>query len=480
MASKKQPNWIKPLAMAVLLCVLGYGAYWLEYSRKPKAEAQEEANKKLLDLKDSTVLSMVVVDGKRRFKIVCSEPDKNLCRPNENGKWKLEEPVSTKADDGNANALVTSIHNLSVSETIDLGLEETPRKRDELLKEYKLSKELLSDPGARRVEVTLAGGKAVSLYFGETHPVGDQLFSLRSDQDLKVKLVASYFKSTFEKDLGYWRDKKLFTILPADVQAFVLNRMKVSKKDGQWTIDPDLPGDIENIDGLISAATYLTAKGFASDNKTDSKARSALSGARLITKLELLPSQITMQLYEKGVGKNAQYYATVSNLESVFEMDPSTKKRVEKTLKDLRLSKLMTSVERYTAKKIEMRGHALGETPLVLTNKDGNWTFDSKEKVESGKTVDPEKMQALLEKLSSNQIIEFIPIQSAGSLPKEAASGVTYTVFEDGSDKKREFLIWKFADKVFAKDLMSARKELFRLDPSVKDKLLWERGFLNK
>ena len=38
-------SWGKPLALAVTLVVIGTGAYWLEFSHKPKSEEKEEQEK---------------------------------------------------------------------------------------------------------------------------------------------------------------------------------------------------------------------------------------------------------------------------------------------------------------------------------------------------------------------------------------------------------------------------------------------------
>ena len=62
---------------------------------------------------------------------------------------------------------------------------------------------------------------------------------------------------------------------------------EAKKKDGSWTIEgrqgharqAALPGDIENIDNWISAVTYLSAREFASEQKSSAQARTALTGA---------------------------------------------------------------------------------------------------------------------------------------------------------------------------------------------------------
>lgn len=475
--SQTQPDWKKPLALAILLSAIGYGAYWNEFMRKPKLESQDEVAKKLISLKDVTIMSVRLINEKNTFKLSCVDFVKTPCRAGDTNKWEMSEPTKMKADDGNVNALLSAINNLVVSESIDLSIE-TPEKRLTLYKEYGLTPEQRALKNARRIEIEMGGGRIVTAYFGETHPVGDQIFVTLADSDQKIRLVGSYFKVNFEKDLTYWRDKKLFSLIPAQVtslevlQANQKDKIKISKKDANWIIEPDLTGDIEGIDGLVSATTYLAAKGFASDQKNDAKAKRALSGAKRITQIKI--NDIVFELFEKGKDKAATYFATVSNLDPLFEMDPSTKKRVDKTMKDLRLSKLITTVERFSAKKVEISGKTIGEPSLMLANKEGGWVF---EKSASGPQADTDKVQALLDKMSGNRIEEFLPLDKA---PKGEDTGTHVALFDESGAKKREIVFWQAAGKVYARDVLAKRPEAFRVDAALKDAVPWNRAFINK
>src|SRR4051812_16089431 len=95
-------NWNKQAILAASLLVLGTTAYWLEFKHKPDQESKEEQNKKLFNLKDIQVKNVQIHDGLgHTFEIRCSDATSTLCKPGENSKWELSQPIKLKADDAN-------------------------------------------------------------------------------------------------------------------------------------------------------------------------------------------------------------------------------------------------------------------------------------------------------------------------------------------------------------------------------------------
>jgi hypothetical protein len=503
-----QVSWKKPLALAATLFVLGSAAYWLEYSHKPKKEEATEASKKPFALKDAAVASIRVVDGARVFAFRCADAgDASMCGPGDNSKWELTEPVKARADDSNVNSLLSAMNNLTATEVIDLSVE-TAEKRGALMREYRLDTPVRSAPGARRLELTLGGkdGGSRVLVLGETHPIGDNIFAVAgataggADEN-RVYMVPSFFKSNFDHDLDYWRDKKLFTVAAHQVTSFRLEgpkgRMEGSRRDGEWHLKPldtkeELAGDIENIDNLLSAATFLNAKKFVAERKDDPAAKSALKGASKLLTLALgveapapaaspapgaspapaakaaAPTVITL-LQKKGGGP---LYATVSTNDPLYELEPSAKERIDKSVKDLRLSKLVTSMERFTAKRLEFAGKPMGAEPLQLANEDSKWVLLPKKDEAEAK-----KVQDLLDKISGNRIKDFL---TGAKIPTGEQGGLRLTLGDEKNEKKRQLVFWKSGELLYARDLGSSRKEAFQVDTAIKDALPWQRDFFNK
>lgn len=491
-----QVNWSRQFLLALALFVLGLGAYWLEYKHKPEKEAKEELSKKLFLVKDKPTQSISLINGKKTYKFKCLDFDAKLCKPGDNSKWEMIEPLKARADDANLNAVLSNLSNLNSNETIDLK-PETPEKRSALIKEYGLDP--LSRKTDSQIEVTTSAGTTL-LFLGQKHSIGESVFGIKEqvgagqkptgnpDENV-VYLIPSYFTSNLDHDLTYWRDKKVLTLNAHQIQAIELNgtkaKLSAQRKEGQWIITSgkeEFLGDIENMDSLLNAATYLTAKDFASENKNNAQAKATLKGLGVVLSLVLYkekgdakeaPAPITLSLFQKKpIQPNSKVYATVSNLDPLFELDSGSRERLDKSLKDLRLSKLITSMERFSAKRLEFSGKPIGPKSLILVNKDGKWV-NSLNQTE----VASEKVQDTLEKLSANKIKEFL---SGSAIPGGEQEGLKLTLGDDQSETKRSFLFWKKGDQLYARDLQSKRKEAFLLDPSLKDGLPWNSDFYKK
>jgi len=411
-----------------------------------------------------------------------------MCKPGDNSKWELVEPLKLKADDSNANSLVSALNTLNATETFDLK-QETPEKKAALLKEYGLDPDSRKAPSARTVVVKTTGGDQ-TLFLGSTNPIGEGIFSQLSTDPDRVLIVPSYFKPNLEHDLTYWRDKKVMTLAANDIDSFTLENSKGTvngdRANGAWTIraakgpdaGQDLAGDLENVDNLLSSASTLAAQGFASNSKADAKAKAALAGAKNIMTLTLRQNAarkepVTLRIFAKADkgSKLGRLYAVSSAADPVFEVEPTARERFEKSLKDLRLSKLMTSLERFTAKKLGFAGKPLGATPVVLTQADGKWQLADKSEADAG------KVQTLLERLSGNRIQEFL---TGSAIPAGEDGGIVLTVADEKTEAKRKIAFWKVGALLYGRDLLSQRKEAFKIDSQLAEALPWDAGFFKK
>jgi hypothetical protein len=307
-------SWNRQLGLAVMLLTLGTLAYWLEFKHKPNQEAADEQSKKLFVLKTSPVKSVTLTDGSKTISINCTDFAANLCKPGDNSKWEISTPSKLKADDPNVNSLISSLNNLSSNDVIDLK-DEPQDKKNALLKEYGLDAASLKS--VKKIEVATGAGETV-LYLGQTHPLGDSLFAAEEKvpagqsptgkiDESRVYLVGTYLKANFDHDLSYWRNKKLFSLGSHDVAFLKLEskngELSADRTDSKWTLHSrgeDLVGDLENIDNLLTTATFLSAKSFISDNKADAASKAALAGFSKVLTLTLrkekteTPIQLTL------------------------------------------------------------------------------------------------------------------------------------------------------------------------------------------
>lgn len=468
----KAAQWKKPLMLAIALAILGGLSIWLETSYRPKKEAEEEAERKVFPLKGHAIATIRISDGKKNFKFRCLDLAAKLCKPGDSSKWEWVEPLVLKADDSALNSLVSSLTTLAPTDTIDL-TEEKPEKKKVLLTEYKLDEASRKSPQTKKVEVTMEDGNVYSLILGDTHPIGDTQYALPKDEK-KVFLIATHFKSNLEHPASHWRDKKLMAFTPTDIKSIAFEgpkgKWEAVRKDGSWVLNQDIPGDIENIDTLLNAIAFMTAKDFLAEKKTDSRSKSILGGAKRIAKFDLKKETdgVVLTLFQKGGSGKAgandfKLYATLSTNEVLYELEASSRDRFIKDLKDLRLTKLITSMDRFGAKKLSFSGGPLGAEPLRLENQGGKWLFAA-DKTEA----DFDKINQLFDRISGNKITEFLGTKASA---KGEESGIRFQLGDEKTEVKRDLVFWKTGDKVFARDRLAAKSEVLRVDPIIFESL---------
>jgi len=497
--SAAMPDWKKPLGLAIALTVFGGGALWYETQYRPKKEESEQSEKKIFQVKEIGIAQVQLKSAGQTWTFKCLDDAKKLCKPGDQSKWQMEEPSQLKADDSNVNSLLSALKNVQSQESVDIS-KQTPEKQKTLLGEYGLSEEARKAGTVRQIELTDSEGKTRTFWLGATHPIGDGIFTLASTTgEQTVFVLPSHFKSHFERDLRFWRNKKLMAITTGDITEFSLTGAtgKVSgvRKDGQWSVSgstgKDLAGDPETIDSLLSALSNLSAKEFPAEKKESEEARKVLSGAKKVISLavgfkpkkegEAADAPLQLDVFEKTSakkGESAQLFATLSTNDPLYELDSGAKKRLDQSLSSLRLSKLLTSLERYGTKRIEFRSQGLGEAPLVVVSKEGKWQTEPKTTPED--TFDSDQVQKVLDRLSGSRIIEFLPNAKANG---DAAAGIRVTLFlDEAGTKKRELHFWKSKDgkTLFARDVASQRSEVFKVDMAIDQILPKAREFFVK
>ena len=493
-----QVSWTKQLGLAIMLFVLGMGAYWLEFKHKPTQEASEEQAKHLFRLsekeQDLPVQSISFRQNNQQIELTCADLGSQLCKKGDNSKWEITAPAKMKADDSNVNNLLGSLSSLTSPETIDLSAE-TDAKKTALIKEYGL------DPESRKLGYQLTvktASQVTTLHLGFLHPLGETLFAMEGSNENRIYLIPAHFKTNLDHPLSYWRDKNLLALNAHEVESIQLETrnpgssaptLNAQRKDGRWTLHSggnEYPGDSENIDALLTTLSFLKAKEFASDAKRSAQALSLLKGFEETLKITLQKSQgttaekpapIVLSFFRKkgSSGPTQKVFATASQLDPLFELDANSLTQLNKGLKDFRLTKLMTSADRFSAKRLELSGPSFGKDAWILTNQQGKWgKADAVSEPTATAAFLNSKVQDLLEKLSGNKIKEFVPEAQAPSGDKEA---LHLTLGDDKDEKKNQWVFWKKDKKIYAKDLKTSRREVFVIDSSMETILPWNKDF---
>lgn len=489
-------RWRNQLILAIGLFGLGTAAYWLQFKHEPSREAAEGTARKVFELKDTPVTQIEIQNGPIVTVLRCLDDPTKLCKPLDSSKWEVTQSkkggtsITLRADDSGANSLLSSLNNLQVQDKISLK-EESTEKRTALFKDYGLSESDRSSIDARRIKVTTPTGER-SLVLGIAHPLGGTFFAGVENGNVldaeSVLLIPTFFKSNFERDLTYWRNKKLLTLQAAEVSSFTLKGSHGSirgSRDAQagsapWTLTlpgDTVAGDTDNIDALLAAVTYLMAVDFPVAKKTTPEAKALLSKTRASLSLTLEATQDrkqTLVLHSETAGKAKKLYATVSDLDPIYELDPSTLARLDKKPQELRLSKLLTSADRFTATQLSfshVKDAKAGSAPrLSLTQTAGKWVA-----ADGAKKVNSEKIQVVLDRLSGNRIRDFV---SSAKAPGGEDSGFELKLGDAQTPVKRHLRIWKAGDRLCARDLLSKRNEVLMIDPTIIDALPWDLATL--
>ncbi len=500
-----QVSWTRQLGLAAILFALGTFVYWNEFKQRPAKEAAEEAAKKLFLLDGNLIESIRLSSGSASIPDLvfsCLDFSSKLCKPGDPSKWQITEPTRARADDSIVNSTISTLSRLSYHQIFSLK-DETPEKRAALLKDYGL------DPEARKtatkIEVITDKGVTV-LVLGSSHPIGGYVFALEEKiphgqkpsgnvDENQVYLVQETTKNIPNHELAYWRDKKVMTLASHEIESFQVEGSKGlisgTKATQGWTLktsNRELPGDAEQITLLFDTATSLRTRSFAANQKNDAQGQAALKGAFQVLALTLqkekgtapqTPDPIVLRIYRKKTGNEpAHTYATVSNMDPLFEIDPSMIERMDKGTSELRLSKLLSTIEGFNVQNIEFSSKSLGETPLILTQKDKKWIA-----TDHTQEVDSTKIQKLINELTNSKVKEIL---SGVSIPPGEDNGLTLQI----SDQTRhhKWVFWRATTSgaatngspIYAKDLESASKEAFLMETSLADALPGSRDFFKK
>lgn len=481
MSSKKRPQYSSQLILAVVLLLGSSFAYWYEYSKKPKDDAANEEASKPLNLKGIAISTIRLENQERKLTLACLDLDKGLCKPGDNSHWALKEPIQFKADDSTVSALVSTLNNLKPETTIDLSTD-TPEKRRALLEEYRLSNTAHERKDAKSVTITAQDGSTYVLHLGVKHPIQAGSFALvvrkGVPEESKIYVIPPHQITSIDQPIPSFRNKQMLSLAQADVTELEISGGKksakpvVAKKDGvNWSVSErgsvSAPGDNDSIESLVSGAIFLNANGFSADSKNDPRAKSLLAQSRKALKLELRTKSGAQALtlyerkYKDGSKEAIQVYATVSDLDPLYQVETTALDRLDKGLSDLRITRLIPTMARFDLGWIEIEGKGFTQT---IEKSDNAWKL-------KGGDLENARLDALLDRLTSNAIQSTLPKSGKAVDPQ-----VRIAFGPKPADRKFEFTFFRKDGHTYAIDEKSATKETYQLQDSIVGTIPWDEN----
>lgn len=421
---------------ALLISVCGF-AYWLEVRKKPEMRKADEEKGRLLALDDTTeVESVTVVDREKNvdIELKCSAN----CRLNQpNSEWRIVKPISFKADEANVGTFITGLAASNVVETLPV-----EGDIDSKLQEFGLGK---SKREETKVVLKLKkDAEPYTLFVGENAAVGENMYVYFTGPGQKkdvVKIVPSYLKTNMQRDVSYWRSKKLFEFATSEVEGIKLQAPKgtieVTRDGSNWFLQPGKrPADNESVDTFITGLVFMNAQEFLSDRKDEDRSKLGIPASKphynLTIKVAKKP-QVNVEIYDFVRDKEPKLYAVFADRPYIVQLERNHAEKFAKGEDAFRMRNLLTSTE-----KAELGAFTVklgGKESYEFKNDKGKWSLVSG-KIDK---VSPEAIDQALTKLGSARVAEFM---GKRPLPKDTPELSRWKLIAQDGKPLRELVIY--------------------------------------
>jgi hypothetical protein len=397
----------------LLVVFLGLLAFILLFDVKDVGK--EKPGDKLVDLSSDDVEKIV-------FK---TEEETITFKKEGEDNWLIAEPIEAKADKYEVDRIANDFSSLE----IDRVVEDEP----ENLEKYGIPQREISLEFKEREE-------PVKVLVGMENPLDQKFFAKREDET-RVVLISSTYKTLFEKKLFDFREKSIFKLETDDVKGIKLRsgeiQWEAEKKEEEWFIKIPVESLAEKSDitSLLSSLSDLKAKEFISEAKTDEELKKFKldAPANMITFQMPLENQEVTFFIQKTEDK---VYATTSLSPKIIEVEDTILSKLEKDPQEMR-EKDVADFYTWEVNKVALERGDLRLT-VMEDEKEDKWHFDSAE----GEEADKSKIDEFVRKIEALQAEEFIdpPFNLAEFGLEPPSAKVTIWVKED-EEKSKEVTV---------------------------------------
>jgi hypothetical protein len=412
-----------------LLVVLG-GLFAYIYFVTWKQPAQDTSASKL-----EKVFAGLQSDKIDEIRVNAESGDSTLLKKDKDG-WRISEPLTSVAQDAEANGIASALSQLEVARVID----ENPAS----LVDYGL--------GVPRLEIDFKGpgDKGYKkLLIGQKSPTGANLFAKRNDEK-RVFAIAAFQEATFNRSTFDLRDK---TAIKFDrekvdrVEVTADNKtVELAKAGGDWKLIKPMQAlsDTGAAEGLIGKVQSAQMKSIVTDNVSpaDLKKYGLDKPAASIT-LSLGSAKASLLL--GGKSGDGALYAKDASAPLVMTVDATLADDFKKDADTYRKKDLF-AFRAYDATHVELtRG---GQTVAFDKIKGAKPEDEDKWRRAGAKTdADKEKMSVFLAKLESLRAMSFV--ESTAKTGLDAPAMTVYAKFDDGKKEER-VTFGKSGDAIYA------------------------------
>lgn len=364
-------GWKSTLILLVVLAGLGGYIYFVD-SKKPVGDAEA---------KEKTFAS-VTLDDIEELQIKSDTGERSHLQKSD-GVWKVVEPVTADADQGELAAVTGALPDLEIQRVVD----ENPTD----LKRYGLE--------SPRIEVgfrTKGSKDFRQLKIGDRTPTGNEVYAQTPDKK-RVILLSSFVDGTFNKNTFALRDKSVLKFERDKVTSLELSSkagdMHFTKSGTEWRIVKPIAAraDFGVVEGIIERLRTLQMQEIVAP---DGAAKPANYGLDTPTGTITVGSGSSRATLLLGSTRDGVINAKDASRPMIFTLAPTITMDVFKSLGDVRRGEVFDA-RAFTATHIELRR---GDDVVTLDKSKGT---DDKAiwKKADGKEVDATKADDLMNRL---------------------------------------------------------------------------------
>lgn len=416
------------LIATIVLAALAGTLYWSNHHppSDDTAKASLDTPPKILALKQDDISKVDILKGGTEAVALAK---------NSAGKWQITAPTPLSADQDAVSSVLSTVSSLNSERLVD------DKPTD--LAQYGLTKPALE------VAITEKDNKLQKLLIGDDTPTGSAVFA-KLEGDPRVFTVASYNKSSIDKNSNDLRDKRLLTVdfdKLSLVQLSAKNQnIEFGRNKQEWQILKPKPlrADNSQVEDLVRSLREAKLETAATDADVK-KAASAFASGTLIGTAKVTDASATQELQVRK--SKDDYYAKSSAVAGVYKVGNDVGTALNKGLDDFRNKKLF-DFGYDEPNKVELHD---GDKAYYLT-KGGQdwWGLD-------GKKMDAMSAQSLIDKLRALSAKKFV--DSGFTTPS-----IDVTVTSNDNKRFEHVLISQSGDRWIAK--RENEPSLYELDAS--------------
>jgi hypothetical protein len=398
---------IRGLLIASFVFFILAGLLYYSNHHKPAEETAKSSAEAPPILKlDESAITEIEIKRKDSPAIVLAK--------NGSGNWQITEPQPLGADQGTVNGALSSLSSLNSERLVE------DKASD--LKRYGL------DQPALEVHLSEKDNKTQTVLMGDDTPAGGTVYAMLAG-DPRVFTITSYSKTSVDKKLDGWRDKRLLTVNSDKISRIELIRknqtIEFGRNKDDWQILKPKPlrADSFQVSELIRKLTDARMDISGSDADTKEIAP-AFAHATPVATAKVTDESGTQEL-EVRKDKDV-YYAKSSVVEGDYKVASDLGQALDKVLDDFRNKKLF-DFGFAEPNKIEVHS---GAQAYYLTRNGEDWWSN-------GKKMGVASVQSLIAKLRDLSASKFVDSGFTSPAAMEA------TVTSDDGKRAEKVLISK-------------------------------------